>query len=112
MKAKFTQEYLERAHDHVYLNADECNRSTSCRCFYCGYSFPPSEIDYVNSWFEPETASCPMCQIDAVIGDASGYPVNDGEFVVAASEFFFDGISRISDGRPIVRLKIIGLEVE
>lgn len=53
-----------------------------------------------------------MCGIDAVLGDASGFPINDGEFVLACSETWFNGISKISEGLPIIKERMIKIEVD
>lgn len=42
--------------------------SSKCACFYCEGSFPPSEIA---EWIDTgQTAICPKCGIDAVLGDS------------------------------------------
>lgn len=52
--------------------------SSACGCFYCLAIFPPTAI--VN-WIDMDdddigqTAYCPECGIDSVIGSASGYPI-------------------------------------
>ncbi|WP_353464084.1 hypothetical protein [Sphingomonas faeni] len=38
---------------------------------------------------DPWTALCPECGIDAVIGSATGYPVNDLVFLKAMNEEWF-----------------------
>jgi hypothetical protein len=49
-----------------------------CGCFYCRAIHPPSEI---TEWVDEDpagggqTALCPRCGIDSVIGDSSGFPV-------------------------------------
>nr|WP_221231053.1 cytoplasmic protein [Sphingobium subterraneum] len=63
--------------------------SSKCGCFYCFKIYESSEIE---NWVEetqgnfasasdPFTALCPKCGIDAVIGTASGYPVDDVTFL-------------------------------
>jgi hypothetical protein len=59
-------------------NRDELLLSTRCGCFYCGAIFSPEEVE---DWVDEEegvgqTALCPRCGIDAVIGSYSGYPIN------------------------------------
>lgn len=62
-----------RAHKHCVLNRAELERSELCGCFYCMAMFPPTEI---RNWIDEEkTALCPHCEIDSVIGSASGYPI-------------------------------------
>jgi hypothetical protein len=41
--------------------------------------FLPTDVD---EWIdEGSTALCPRCGVDAVVGSASHYPVNDPEFL-------------------------------
>ena len=64
--------------------------SDSCGCFYCLSIFEPSAIvDWCD--FESnvgQTARCPNCAIDSVIGSASGYPVTS-EFLLAMKKHWF-----------------------
>ena len=61
------------AHDHCSNHRAELQKSESCGCFYCLAIFPTSRI---NQWIDQEqTALCPECEIDSVIGSASGYPI-------------------------------------
>jgi hypothetical protein len=61
------------AHDHCSNNRAELEKSETCGCFYCMSIFPPSQI---NEWIDEEqTALCPKCPVDSVIGSASGYPI-------------------------------------
>jgi hypothetical protein len=61
------------AHERSIHHHDEVVASETCGCFYCLAIFPPSAIE---EWTDDdETALCPRCRIDAVIGSASGYPI-------------------------------------
>ena len=61
------------AHDHCSRHRAEVLASTACGCFYCEQAFPPGEIE---DWVDDgETALCPRCGIDSVIGDASGFAI-------------------------------------
>ena len=71
-----TQAQLESAHRHCDNHRAELLASDLCGCFYCLKIFNPSEID---DWVdektdeaEGETALCPHCGIDSVLGSASG----------------------------------------
>jgi hypothetical protein len=65
---------LEAAHKHSFKTRDELLVSTACGCFYCERMFSPREVQ---EWAdEGQTAICPYCGIDAVIGDKSGYPID------------------------------------
>ena len=66
-----------RAHRHSSRHREEVLASESCGCFYCCSIFQPSEIQ---EWIDEQegvgqTALCPKCGIDSVIGSESGYPV-------------------------------------
>ena len=91
---KWDKEYLEAAHKHSIYNRDEILKSRYCGCFYCEHIFSPAELDEEADWTddyaEQNTALCPECMIDSVIGDASGYPVTDKEFLDAMYQYFFE----------------------
>lgn len=66
---------IDAAHKHSIRHRAEVDASTMAGCFYCLAIYPPGEI---TEWLDEvtgETALCPRCGIDSVIGDASGYPV-------------------------------------
>jgi hypothetical protein len=61
------------AHDHCSKNRDELQRSELCGCFYCMATFSPTRI---RAWIDQEqTALCPECEIDSVIGSATSFPI-------------------------------------
>jgi hypothetical protein len=80
-----------------YLNRKEVENSKECGCFYCLAVFSPSDIvlwsDSENrrdedpgglrpdskgfNAFNGNTAICPTCESDSVIGSASGYPISE-----------------------------------
>jgi hypothetical protein len=74
------------AHKHCFRNRREILASDSCGCFHCGSIFGPSEIW---EWHdEGETAFCPRCSIDALIGTASGLKI-DREFLFEMNRHWF-----------------------
>lgn len=83
----------EVAHRNSMLNRPEIEKSKKCGCFHCLRIFNRSEI---NEWtdnqenLEGDTAICPYCEIDSVLGDASGYDINR-EFLINMHNFWFDG---------------------
>lgn len=81
---------IQRAHAHASLHRAAVTTSDRCGCFYCGSTFSPSEIeewvDEVNG--EGQTALCPRCNIDAVLGDRSGFPL-DSRFLATMKAFWF-----------------------
>lgn len=51
----------------------EIKSSKICGCFYCTTVFEP---DQILEWVDDgETALCPNCRIDAVLGDGSSFPI-------------------------------------
>ena len=58
---------------HGSRHRDEVLSSDLCGCYYCTKTFQPSEI---TEWIEKgQTALCPRCGIDSVLGSESGYPL-------------------------------------
>jgi hypothetical protein len=78
------------AHKHCIRNRDEVESSERCGCFYCGLTFVPAQIlEWVNETNgSGQTALCPECGIDAVIGSAAGYPLTP-EFLAAMHDHWF-----------------------
>ena len=61
------------AHLHSYRNRRALEQADVCGCFHCLKIFSPKEIaEYVD---DHQTAICPYCAVDAVIGENSGFPV-------------------------------------
>jgi hypothetical protein len=76
---------LDIAHQHSIRHRAEVLESEICGCFYCLSTYPPSAIvswtDWPQDTLEAEhnekgqTALCPSCDIDSVLGSASGFPI-------------------------------------
>ena len=79
-------ESLTGAHDHCSLHKAEIESSTICGCFYCLSIFPPSAI--IEWTDDGQTAICPKCPVDSVIGSASGYPITQ-EFLQRMHDHWF-----------------------
>ncbi len=63
------------AHAYNIHNREHIEKSYYCGCFYCGRIFRPFQVNF---WIDDnDTALCPYCCIDSVIGDYSGYPVTE-----------------------------------
>lgn len=81
MKKNVIQAHTSSSHHRA-----EIERSDLCGYFYCVSTFLPQEID---GWCdEGETAICPKCRIDSVIGSASGYPLSE-EFLASMKQHWF-----------------------
>ena len=72
------QSDYEKAHKHSIRHRKEIMESKICGCFSCMSVYFPDDIEI---WTdddekdEGQTALCPHCLVDAVIGDASGFPI-------------------------------------
>ena len=89
---------LLAAYRHTSNNRAAIEASTACGCFYCMQIFPPSEIVAwtgldVSNFDDPdamnaETALCPRCGSESVIGDKSGVEIN-AQFLSRMHEAWF-----------------------
>jgi hypothetical protein len=79
------------AHKHCLGNRDELSVSAQCGCFYCLRVFSPTEIGHwlTEQKTRSETAFCPHCGIDAVLGSCAGYPLTR-EFLSAMRSHWFN----------------------
>jgi hypothetical protein len=76
-----------RAHTHASKHRIEIEKSERCGCFYCLQTFFPSEILH---WIdEGDTAMCPRCGIDSVIGSASGFSLSE-KFLSRMHAYWFE----------------------
>jgi len=77
---------VRHAHVHSSKHRAEILASDTCGCFYCEKTFGPHEI--VEWTDDGQTAFCPKCGIDSVIGSASGFPINT-DFLHQMCEYWF-----------------------
>jgi len=89
--SEYTLEYLELAHKKSFINKEEILSSDTCGCFFCQAVFLPNEVE---EWIEEDislgdTAQCPKCGIDSVIGSKSGFPINDPAFLIKMRGCYF-----------------------
>lgn len=90
---------LITAHRHTVNNWRQVHASRMCGCCNCLHLFTPDEIVAwtgldVNDLDNPQavdrqTAMCPRCGSEAVLGDASGHPV-DPEFLQRMNVAWFE----------------------
>jgi hypothetical protein len=61
------------AQRHSNWHRPEIEMSKRCGCFFCLEIFHP---DFITEWMDANnTALCPVCGTDSVIGSASGYAI-------------------------------------
>ncbi len=78
---------LVAAHKTSSNHRQLLSESETCGCFYClDDSF---QYEDIVAWTDREdTAFCPTCGIDSVIGSASGFPITQ-EFLKAMQKYYF-----------------------
>lgn len=103
---------VAKAHQFCTNNKPALMRDRVCGCFFCLNIFSPREIE---NWVEDsvDTAICPYCDVDSVIGESSGYPITK-EFLTRMYRRYFESgvgpymhtpfgeIKVLLDGAPMV----------
>jgi len=80
------QEKIIQAHEHSSNHKEELKNSAVIGCFYCCNHFKFSEI---KEWIDAgDTALCPKCGIDSVIGSDSDYTISK-KFLKEMNEYWF-----------------------
>jgi hypothetical protein len=83
--------WLRVAHKRSSRHRAEIEVSTICGCFQCKKTFAPIDIE---DWIDTsnlasgQTALCPHCGIDSVIGDKSGFAIT-AEFLAYMNRAWF-----------------------
>jgi hypothetical protein len=83
---------IEPAHKFSSGHRSQVEASETCGCFYCLATFPPTAIE---EWVDEDdagvgqTALCPRCGIDSVLGSKAGFPLTQ-EFLGAMKQHWFD----------------------
>lgn len=86
LAASLSSEPHIAAHAFSIRHRESVINSQRCGCFYCLAIFPPDEIQ---EWTDDgETAMCPECGIDSVIGSDSGYPITPTFLAKMQSHWF------------------------
>ncbi|MPM72448.1 hypothetical protein SDC9_119424 [bioreactor metagenome] len=116
MGSKYSAGYIKKAHDATLYNEHHIEQSSICTCFYCGYRFNPKEEELLQ-WLDEtsikgRTLACPMCLVDCILGDDSGFPVTNLDFINACTEEWFGGNSRISGKVPVENSRPIQILVD
>jgi len=94
----YNYETLAKAAKHSLHNYQEIRNSVICGCYYCQSIFKADVIqpDYdVMPDVGGYTVFCPYCEIDAVIGDYSGFPITN-DFLSEMYDYAFSSV-RLSD---------------
>lgn len=83
---KMNTDILSLVHGASFRNRAVIERSHRCGCFCCCSMFEAASVD---EWVDNgETALCPRCGVDAVIGDASGFGLSEDLLKKMNGRFF------------------------
>jgi hypothetical protein len=87
----FDAALLEAAHEHCFGNEVEVCASECACCIACAIAFPAKLVRETapQRGSDGPTVFCPVCAFDTVVGDRSGYPVDDPEFITAMNRKYF-----------------------
>ena len=87
-----------RARKHSSQHSAELLASNICGCFHCQKTFPPA---FVTHWIDKDehrigqTALCPHCGIDAVLGSASGFLIT-AKLLQKMHDYWFVELANLS----------------
>jgi hypothetical protein len=85
-----------RAHAASIRHRDQILESNLCGCFYCLEFFAPGDVkDWIDEPNAGQTALCPRCGIDSVIGSASGFPISRA-FLKTMNQYWFQKTTSIA----------------
>lgn len=89
--SRFDKVLLDAAHKHSIFHKEEILNGDKCACFHCLKIFHPIKI---TQWVEEgdgkeETALCPYCGIDSVLGSESKYQIDNLIFLKAMNKRWF-----------------------
>lgn len=85
----FKRTEYHAAHKYSSNHRKQIVTSELCGCFYCIKVYPPSEVmEWVDEDKVGQTALCPYCGIDSVIGSASGVSL-DKQFLTEMYKVWF-----------------------
>lgn len=87
---KYSKETLLKAFNSSRNNREEIMAGEMCGCFSCKTIFHTYEMNYWILGEVGDTAICPYCYIEAIIGEKSGYPITD-EFLTEMNEYWYSG---------------------
>ena len=88
-KRKFSLDIVKVAHKRSIRHRNEILQSDICGCFNCLNIFSPSDIEH---WIDKnqngigQTAMCPKCSVDTVLGSKFGYTINS-DFLKAMKRY-------------------------
>ena len=87
-RVSYSKEELNQAHKLSYANKTRLAAARECGCFYCLKVFTPDKIIDWSLDDPDDTAICPYCGIDAVLGDNEGFSLTEAFLKAMYREWF------------------------
>ena len=84
----YSKEYLSEAHRNSFANRKNLKIHQKCGCFYCGRMFDAGEIKDWSFDVPEDTALCPYCGIDSVLGETEGISITEELLKEMYAEWF------------------------
>ncbi len=82
----------EKVHKYSNNHREELSHDKKSGCFYCLKIFSPKKI---KRWIDNnQTALCPYCDIDSIIGESSGFPITKS-FLKQMHKYWFQTVKRV-----------------
>jgi len=97
---------VENAHDYSIHNRTALTADQVCGCFDCLNIFSPSKIEEYTDESPEETAICPYCGSDSIIGESSGYPITH-DFLRRMRRRWFESGTGIEIATPFGRIHVL-----
>jgi hypothetical protein len=85
------QEDVIAAHKHSSFHKKQLQKEQVSGCFCCCKTFSSKKLEFY--YDDGQTAYCPCCYIDSVIGESSGYEITE-EFLIAMEDYYFGILKR------------------
>lgn len=80
------KEAVVLAHKKSAFHRESLQHDQVCGCFHCGKIFSSKKIE---DWYDDDqTACCPYCMIDSVVGESCGFEITE-EFILAMEDHWF-----------------------
>lgn len=79
---------LQKLNEQSVGNMELFEQEQKCGCFFCGKIFSSEEITQYIDDEEGDTAVCPFCKIDSVIGESCGYEITE-ELLKEMHDYWF-----------------------
>ena len=83
-----TENEMLEIHQFSSSNMQDFEENKKCGCFYCCKIFDSDEISQYIDDDDGDTAVCPYCGVDSVIGEGHGFEISE-ELLKKMHDFWF-----------------------